>query len=87
MQLHKRTERCYNRDLQIFYAVNQYSYQYKAYYLLDKSSVTLKRIACQLLAKIKRQYYANMLVVRLNSNCSYSKMLQMFKELSIVVEH
>lgn len=86
MQLRERTERCYNGDLWMFHAVDQYSRWHEACCLPDKSSVTLKRTARRLLAKIKRQYHADVSVVRLDSDRGYSEMLQMFKELGIVVE-
>ena len=86
VQLRERTERCYNGDLWMFHAVDQYSRWHEACCLPDKSSVTLKRTARRLLAKIKRQYHADVSVVRLDSDRGYSEMLQMFKELGIVVE-
>lgn len=48
--------------------------------------MTIKRTVCQLLAKMKRQYHADVSVVRLDSDRGYSEMLQMFRELGIVVE-
>ena len=40
----------------------------------------------RLLAKIKRQYQADVAIVRLDSDRGYSEMLQMFRELGVVVE-
>jgi hypothetical protein len=54
--------------------------------LADKSSVTLKRIVMRLLAKIKRQFGADVIVIRLDNERRYSELFYVLKDLSIVVE-
>jgi hypothetical protein len=86
MQLRERSERCYNGDLWMLHAVCPYSKWHKAACLPDKSSGTLKRTVMRLLAKIKRQYGAVVVIVRLDNERGYSKLLHVLRDLGIVVE-
>jgi hypothetical protein len=75
VQLRERNERCYNGDLWMLYAICPCSKWHEACCLVDKSAPTLKRTVMRLLAKIKRQFSANVIVVRLNSERRYSELL------------
>jgi hypothetical protein len=86
VQLRERNERCYNRDLWMLHAVCPYSKWHEAACLPDKSSGTLKRTVMRLLAKIKRQYGAVVVVVRLDNERGYSELLHVLRDLGIVVE-
>jgi hypothetical protein len=70
----------------MFHAVCPYSKWHEATCLPDKSSDTLKRTVMQLIAKIKLQFSAAVMAVRLDSERGYSKLLQVFRNLGIVVE-
>jgi hypothetical protein len=70
----------------MLYAVCPYSKWHKAACLLDKSLGTLKRTVMRLLAKIKRQYGAVVVVVRLDNDGGYSELLHVLRDLGIVVE-
>ena len=59
----------------MLHAVCPYSKWHEACCLADKSSVTLKRTVMRLLAKIKRQFSADVSVVRLDSERGYSELL------------
>jgi hypothetical protein len=74
VQLRERNERCYNGDSWMLHAVCPYSKWHKAACLPDKSLDTLKRTVKRLLAKIKRQFGAAVMVVRLNSEPGYSEL-------------
>ena len=86
VQLRERTERCYNGDLWMLHAVCPYSKWHEACCLPDKSSGTLKRTVMRLLAKIKRQFGADVMAVRLDSERGYSELLHVLRDLGIVVE-
>jgi hypothetical protein len=86
VQLRERNERCYNGDLWMLHAVCPYSKWHEAACLPDKSSGTLKRTVMRLLAKIKRQFGTVVMVVRLDSEHGYSELLQVLRDLGIVVE-
>jgi hypothetical protein len=86
VQLRERNERCYNGDLWMLHAVCPCSKWHEAACLADKSSVTLKRTVMRLLAKIKRQFGADVIVVRLDSERGYSELLHVLRDLGIVVE-
>jgi hypothetical protein len=86
VQLRERNERCYNGDLWMLHAVCPCSKWHKAACLLDKSSGTLKRTVMRLLAKIKRQYGAVVVVVRLDNERGYSELPHVLRDLGIVVE-
>jgi hypothetical protein len=86
VQLRERNERCYNGDLWMLHAVCLYSKWHEAACLPDKSSGTLKRTVMRLLAKIKRQYGAVVVVVRLDNERGYSELLHVLRDLGIVTE-
>lgn len=86
VQLRERNERCYNGDLWMLHAVCQYSKWHEVCCLADKSSGTLKRMVMRLLAKIKRQFGATIVVVRLDSERGYSELLHVLRDLGIAVE-
>jgi hypothetical protein len=70
----------------MLHAVCPYSKWHEAACLPDKSSGTLKRTVMRLLAKIKRQFGTVVMVVRLDSERGYSELLQVLRDLGIVVE-
>lgn len=86
VQLRERNERCYNGDLWMLHAVCSYSKWHEACCLPDKNSGTLKRTVMRLLAKIKRQFGADVMAVRLDSERGYSELLHVLRDLGIVVE-
>jgi hypothetical protein len=86
VQLRERNERCYNGDLWMIHAVCPYSKWHEAACLPDKSSVTLKRTVMRLLAKIKRQFGADVIVIRLDNERGYSELFHVLRDLGIIVE-
>jgi len=86
VQLRERNERCYNGDLWMLHAVCPYSKWHEAACLPNKSSATLKSTVMRLLAKIKRQFGAQVSVVRLDSERGYSELLHVLRDLGIIVE-
>ena len=70
----------------MLHAVCPYSKWHEACCLADKSAPTLKRTMMRLLAKIKRQFGAVVIVVRLDSERGYSELLVVLRDLGIVVE-
>jgi hypothetical protein len=86
VQLRERNERCYNGDLWMLHAVCPCSKWHEAACLADKSSVTLKRTVMRLLAKIKRQFGADVIVIRLDNERGYSELFHVLRDLGIIVE-
>jgi hypothetical protein len=70
----------------MLHAVCPCSKWHEAACLADKSSVTLKCTVMRLLAKIKRQYGADVIVIRLDSEREYSELLHVLRDLGIIVE-
>jgi hypothetical protein len=86
VQLRERNERCYNGDMWMLHAVCQCCKWHEAAFLPDKSSGTLKRAVLHLLAKIKRQFGADVIVIRLDNERGYSELFHVLRDLGIVVE-
>ncbi|PWO19715.1 hypothetical protein PtrARCrB10_11782 [Pyrenophora tritici-repentis] len=83
VHLRERNERCYNGDLWMLHAVCSYSKWHETCCLPDKSSGTLKRTVMRLLAKIKRQFGAVVVVVKLHNERGYSELLHVLKDLGV----
>jgi hypothetical protein len=62
VQLRERAERCYDGDLWMLHAICQYSKWHETFCLPDKTSGTLKQTVMRLLAKIRRQFGADVKV-------------------------
>ena len=70
----------------MLHAICPCSKWHEACCLADKSAPTLKHTVMRLLAKIKRQFGADVIVARLDSERGYSELLHVLRDLSIVVE-
>jgi hypothetical protein len=86
VQLRERNERCYNGDLWVLHAVRPCSKWHEAACLADKSSVTFRRTVMRLLAKIKRQFSTDVIVIRLDNERGYSELFHVLRDLGIIVE-
>jgi hypothetical protein len=86
VQLRERNERCYNGELWVLHAVCPCSKWHEAACLADKSSVILRRTVMRLLAKIKRQFGTDVIVIRLDNERGYSELFHVLRDLGIMVE-
>jgi hypothetical protein len=86
VQLLEQGDRCYNGDKYLFHMVDQNTKWHEGSCMPDKTEATLTRVFKRLLAKIKRQFESQAIIVRLDMEAGYVELLEICRDLGIALE-
>ena len=86
IQLLERGECCYNGDQYLFHAFDQHTKWHEGCCIPNKTKATLTKVFKRLLAKIKRQFQSQVIIVRLDMETGYVELLELCRDLGIAIE-
>jgi hypothetical protein len=86
VQLLEQIKQGYNGDQYLFHIIDQDTKWHEGCCIPDKTKATLTRVFERLLAKIKRQFESQVIIVRLDMKTGYVELLEICRYLGIVIE-